>query len=89
MQEEKLEFFEKLGIAELVILEFTRQLANLTPEEFTFKVLRDGLGVRDLLVGENFVFGKGTKWECPRLDQIGVSQANFHVHSNYSCPDQG
>ena len=80
LAEEKMEFFEKLGVAELVILEFSRQLASLTPEEFTSKVLRDGVGVRDLLLGENFVFGKGRSGNVQDLIRLGTD-ANFHVHS--------
>lgn len=79
LQEEKFDFFEKLGIAELVILEFSRQLANLTPEEFTSKILKDGLGIRDLLIGENFVFGKGRSGNVKDLTRLGA-EANFHVH---------
>ncbi len=78
-KEEKMEFFEKLGIAELVILEFSRQLASLTPEAFTSQVLQDGLGVRDLFIGENFVFGKGRSGNVQDLTLLG-SQANFLVH---------
>ncbi|MGB0909249.1 MAG: bifunctional riboflavin kinase/FAD synthetase [Nitrospirales bacterium] len=78
-KEEKMEFFEKLGVAELVILEFSLQLASLTPEEFTSKVLRDGVGVRELLIGENFVFGKGRSGDVQDLISLG-SQANFRVH---------
>ncbi len=78
-KEEQLEFFEKLGVAELVILEFSLQLASLSPEEFTSTVLRDGVGVRDLLIGENFVFGKGRSGNVQDLTSLG-SQANFQVH---------
>ncbi len=79
LQEEKFAYFERLGIQELVILEFSQQLARLTPEEFTSRILRDGLGVRDLLIGENFVFGKGRSGNVKDLTQLG-SQANFRVH---------
>ncbi|WP_447970756.1 bifunctional riboflavin kinase/FAD synthetase [Nitrospira sp. M1] len=78
-QEEKFDFFERLGITELVILEFTKQLASLTPQEFTCKVLRDGLGVREVLVGENFVFGTRRSGNIQDLAKLGV-ESNFQVH---------
>ena len=82
MKEEKLEFFERLGIAELVILEFTRQLASLSPEEFTFEVLRDRLGVRELFDWGKLCVWERTKWERSRFDQIRLS-------SEFSCPSNG
>ncbi|WP_454064615.1 bifunctional riboflavin kinase/FAD synthetase [Candidatus Nitrospira salsa] len=78
-QDEKFDFFEKLGITELVILEFTQQLASLTPQAFTCNVLRDGLGVREVLVGENFVFGAGRSGNVQDLSNLG-SDSGFHVH---------
>ena len=78
-QEEKVEFFQRLGISDLVILEFTRQLANQSPEDFTFDILRDKLGIRNLLIGESFVFGKGRSGNVQDLMRLGL-QANFHVH---------
>ena len=78
-QEEKQSFFERHGVENLIILEFTRQLANFTPEQFVSKILKDGLGVRDILVGENFVFGKGRSGNIHDLIRLG-SPANFQVH---------
>ncbi|MCA9470790.1 MAG: bifunctional riboflavin kinase/FAD synthetase [Nitrospirales bacterium] len=77
---EKFDFFERLGIKELVILEFTRQLASLTPEEFVKTILRDGLGIREVLVGQNFVFGTKRSGDIHDLERLG-SEANFQVHS--------
>src|SRR2546427_13220914 len=37
---------------------FTREFAAQTPDEFMVQVLRDGLGTRELFVGQNFRFGK-------------------------------
>jgi riboflavin kinase/FMN adenylyltransferase len=75
---EKIAFFEHLGIAELVILPFTKELASLTPDQFVGQVLRDGLGIRKLLVGENFVFGKGRIGTVRDLIELGI-EAGFSV----------
>jgi len=75
---EKIAFFEYLGIAELVILPFTKALASLTPDQFVGQVLRDGLGIRKLLVGENFVFGKGRSGTVKDLIELGI-EADFSV----------
>jgi len=76
--QEKYDFFEQLGITELIILPFTQALAALTPDQFVREVLHDGLGVRQLLVGENFVFGKGRSGTIQDLIRLGV-QTNFDV----------
>ena len=78
-RDEKCQFFRNLGVAELVFLEFTQTLAGLTPEQFVWTVLHDGLGVRDILVGESFVFGKGRSGSIQDLIRLG-KHANFQVH---------
>ena len=76
--QEKYEFFAQLGIAELIILPFTQALAALTPDQFVQQVLHDGLGVRLLLVGQNFVFGKGRGGTIQDLVRLG-GQTHFDV----------
>lgn len=76
--QEKYDFFERFGIAELIILPFTQALAALTPDQFVQQVLHDGLGVRRLMVGENFVFGKGRSGTIQDLIRLG-EQANCVV----------
>jgi riboflavin kinase/FMN adenylyltransferase len=78
--DDKMVFFERLGIAELVILPFNKELASLTPPQFVGQVLRDGLGIRKLLVGENFVFGKGRSGTVQDLIELGA-EADFSVEA--------
>ncbi len=56
--DEKLALLDEAGVDVVVRLPFTRDFANQTPEEFMAEVLRDGLGSRELYVGQNFRFGK-------------------------------
>jgi riboflavin kinase / FMN adenylyltransferase len=77
---EKISFFEHHGIEELVILPFNKELASLTPDQFVIQVLRDGLGIRKLLVGENFVFGKGRSGTVKDLIELGA-EAAFSVEA--------
>ena len=76
--QDKFHFFRQLGIAELIMLPFTLELARLTPDLFVQQVLHDGLGVRQLLVGENFVFGKERNGTIQDLVRLG-EQAHFEV----------
>lgn len=48
---------DKLGVAYLYELPFNAGLASLTPEEFSARVIRDGLGLRHVVVGADFCFG--------------------------------
>ena len=76
--QEKYDFFEVWVIAELIILPFTQELAALTPDQFVQQVLHDGLGVRQLFVGDNFVFGKGRSGTIQDLHRLGALN-NFVV----------
>ncbi len=76
---EKLAWFEAQGVEHLVVLNFTRTFAALSPEEFVFSILRDGLGVKALFVGEHFVFGKGRAGNTELLCAL-AERAGFLVH---------
>ncbi len=77
--DEKLACFRDAGVAEVLFLEFTASLASLTPDQFMQQVLRDGIGVRDLFVGEHFAFGKGRAGRIADLFRFGPN-AGFQVH---------
>lgn len=50
---------EKVGVDTLYQLNFNTGLAGLTPELFARKVISEGLGLRHVVVGADFCFGKG------------------------------
>ena len=50
--------FEKLGVERLYELKFNAALCALTPEAFARGVIHDGLGLRHVVVGADFCFGK-------------------------------
>ncbi|HBS50685.1 MAG TPA: bifunctional riboflavin kinase/FMN adenylyltransferase [Rhodobacteraceae bacterium] len=63
---------EKLGVDRLYELNFNAALAGLTPEEFAGKVLCDGLGLRHVVVGADFCFGKGRSGDAADLERFGA-----------------
>ena len=73
LPEEKLELLEPLGIEQLVLVPFTRQLAALTPESFVREVLADRLQARRIAVGTNFRFGVDRSGDVNELARIGAS----------------
>ena len=54
----KLELFERYGLDMAVVLSFDQKLAALSAEDFIEKVLVAGLGVRHVVIGYDFYFGR-------------------------------
>ena len=77
--DEKLARLQEAGVQVVLFLEFNAAFAALSPEAFVFQILRDGVGVRDLFVGEHFAFGKGRAGRIADLLRL-AAQAGFHVH---------
>ena len=77
--DEKLARLQEAGVQEVLFLEFDAAFAALSPEAFVFQILRDGVGVRDLFVGEHFAFGKGRAGRIADLLRL-AAQAGFQVH---------
>src|SRR3989475_102861 len=78
--EEKLALLEEAGVDVVVRLPFTREFAAQTPDEFMVQVLRDGLGTRELFVGQNFRFGKERLGTIQSLTAAGP-RLGFTVHA--------
>ncbi len=66
--EEKKEIFKRLGLDLVVALRFTAHLASLSPETFLEK-LRRTLGFEQLIVGEDFVFGRERQGNAQWLEE--------------------
>jgi len=69
--EERSALIEEEGIQQVLIQPFTADLARLTPEEFAAKFLHDGLGVRIVVVGENFHLGCKQAGDTATLKELG------------------
>ncbi|ASM73206.1 MULTISPECIES: bifunctional riboflavin kinase/FAD synthetase [Roseobacteraceae] len=62
----------KLGVERLYQLNFNAQLAGLTPEAFARSVIANGLGLRHVVVGSDFRFGKGRAGTVDTLQAFGA-----------------
>ena len=62
---------EKLGIERLYELPFNAGLAGLSPADFAQRVITDGLGLRHVVVGADFCFGKGRTGTASDLEGFG------------------
>ena len=65
------ELMEEEGIAQVLILPFTAELAELSPEEFVRRLLVGRLGARAVLVGDNFRFGHKAAGNVRLLAELG------------------
>jgi riboflavin kinase/FMN adenylyltransferase len=55
----KASLVERLGMDEMIVIPFTRELSMVDPDTFCADVLVSRLGARHVSVGENFRFGHG------------------------------
>lgn len=85
---EKLALLESCGIEEVYLLHFSRKLAGLTAEEFIERVLVRGLGVRHLIIGDDFRFGKGRAGDFAMLQSAG-QQHGFGVEAMHTIEING
>ncbi|WP_455365181.1 adenylyltransferase/cytidyltransferase family protein, partial [Kaarinaea lacus] len=75
---EKLDVLKDLRVDRLLCLRFDKHLASLTADQFVRKILVDGLGVKYLVVGDDFKFGKDRTGDFEYLTAIGP-ECGFEV----------
>ncbi len=63
---------EKLGIARLYELPFNAALAARNPRDFAQHIIADQLGLRHVVVGQDFCFGKDRKGSATDLATFGA-----------------
>lgn len=69
--EEKIALLENFGIDNLVILEFNKQLSELSGEEFVKNILVDKLNVQKIIIGYDHKFGKNRSSDIHDLIYFG------------------
>lgn len=68
---QKIQLLAETGIDATLVLRFDAALAGLSPREFVEHVLVDALGVRTVLVGRDFRFGRGGEGDPEVLAELG------------------
>jgi riboflavin kinase/FMN adenylyltransferase len=64
---------QKIGVERLYELPFNAALAGLSPRAFARDILADGLGLRHVVVGADFCFGKGRAGSAAMLQDFGAA----------------
>jgi len=69
--EEKIRWIEQMGVEMLFHLGFTAELARMSPEEFIGHILCEELNIAQIVVGEDFRFGRNRRGTLDLLKQLG------------------
>jgi riboflavin kinase/FMN adenylyltransferase len=67
----RLELLHECGIADVLVVEFTPETAELSAAEFASDVL-GAIGAQVVVAGEGFRFGRGREGDCDLLRSIGL-----------------
>jgi len=80
---EKIEALRRYAVRRVLCLAFNRKLAEMSAEEFIRRILVDGLGVKYLVVGDDFRFGRDREGTFEHLqaagEQYGFQVVNMHT----------
>jgi riboflavin kinase/FMN adenylyltransferase len=77
---EKLQALRRFSIDRLLCLSFNRRLAEMSAEAFIQQVLVEGLGIRYLVVGDDFRFGHDRTGDFGMLQAAGQQHGFEVVH---------
>jgi riboflavin kinase/FMN adenylyltransferase len=69
--DDKVKLISSTGIKVLICIGFSREFARTDPDDFIKNILMDKLGVKWVIVGHNYAFGKGKKGTIALLRRRG------------------
>ena len=68
---DKITLIEKSGIDAIICANFTKKFATISAESFVRDILHNLIGVKEIIIGANYNFGKGRKGSPDLLKEIG------------------
>ena len=78
--DERVDALRDSGVDDVVVVPFTVELSQVTPREFTEEFIVGKAGATEVVVGENFRFGRGAAGDVTTLRSLG-GQLGFGVHA--------
>jgi len=75
----RVQLLAEAGVDDVLVLPFTRDVADWTPERFVREILVDALHARAVVVGANFRFGSKAAGDVVTLRELG-ELSDFAVH---------
>lgn len=77
--EEKIRLFERIGIQNVLIITFTKEFSKTNAKDFYKDLIYSKVGISDLVVGYDHVFGKDREGDFGTLQELG-RELSFEVH---------
>ena len=78
LQEQKTELIERSGMQVLICIPFTKQFASLSAQDFIKNLLVDKIGMKAIIVGGDYAFGKNREGNLAVLKSL-ASQLGYEV----------
>lgn len=77
--DEKLRLFEKAGIENVLVIKFTEEFSKTEAREFYQKYLSGAIGVSDIVIGYDHLFGRNREGSFETLKSLG-KEFGFEIH---------
>jgi riboflavin kinase/FMN adenylyltransferase len=71
---QKVALIASAGVEYLVVVPFTAEFARMTADDFVRTMLCDSLGMRHIIIGHDYAFGKGRQGNYKTLERIGAEK---------------
>ncbi len=71
--DERVELFSRLGIDETLVLQFTYEFSRQTSREFYEQYVVNGIGVTEVVVGYDHMFGRDREAGVKELEEMGAA----------------
>jgi riboflavin kinase/FMN adenylyltransferase len=75
---DKINLIKNFGVDIIVCANFTKNFSNISAEDFVRNILCKGIGVKEIFIGSNYLFGKGRKGS-PELLKSMSKKCGFKV----------
>lgn len=72
--DQKIALIASAGVDYLVVVPFTAEFAGMTADDFVRGLLCDSLGMRHIIIGHDYAFGKGREGNYQTLERIGAEK---------------
>ena len=86
--QDKVDFLENYGIDAVYRLRFDEALSQQGAEDFVRQFLAEGLGLRSLVIGDDFRFGRNRTGDIALLRKLG-EELGFGITAVEPCVDAG
>jgi riboflavin kinase/FMN adenylyltransferase len=77
--DERLHLFEQTGIENVLVIRFTEEFSKTEPRDFYAKYISGRIGLSDLVIGYDHLFGHNREGDFSTLVELG-KEFNFELH---------